>query len=94
MTNTDRIFGTLYNTYPRCSYLWDNVEMLRNCRTPILFVNWDEDPFFAVDATVKCVNTAINARMILIPDLQHSHQQGANIQEIFTFADNVLQTDN
>jgi len=91
MSGTSGIFGTLYETYPRCSDLWDNVEMLRNCRTPILFVNWDGDPFFSVDATKKCANTAINARMILIPELNHGHWQGANIQEIFNFANNVLQ---
>ena len=94
MTGTEGIFGTLYNTYPRCSFLWDNVEMLRNCRTPILFVNWDGDPFFKVDATEKCATTAMNARMILIPELQHGHKQGANIQEIFTFAENVVQASN
>ena len=94
MTGTKGIFGTLYNTYPRCSSLWDNVEMLRNCRTPLLFVNWDGDPFFTVDATAKCANTAMNAKMILIPELKHGHLQGATIQEIFTFADNVLQRGN
>ena len=93
MTGTSGTFGTLYNTYPRCSALWDNVEMLRNCRTPMLFVNWEGDPFFAVDATERCANTAINARMLLIPELQHSHWHGANIQEIFRFANSVLQID-
>lgn len=93
MTDTAGIFGTLYNTYPRCSYLWDNVEMLRNCRTPILFVNWDGDPFFTVDATKKCADTAMHGRMILIPELRHGHLQGANVQEIFAFADKVLQRD-
>ena len=91
MTDTAGLFGTLYNTYPRCSYLWDDVEILRNCRTPILFVNWDGDPFFKVDGTEKCANTAENARMLLIPELNHSHSRGANIQEIFIFADSVLQ---
>ena len=94
MTGTEGIFGTLYNTYPRCSFLWDNVEMLRNCRTPMLFVNWDGDPFFKVDATEKCASTAMNAKMLLIPELNHGHRQGANIPEIFTFADNVLQRGN
>ncbi len=89
MTGTSGIFGTLYDTYPRCSFLWDNVEMLRNCRTPILFINWDGDPYFAVDATEKCANTAMNAGMILIPELGHGHLQGANIQEIFIFASNA-----
>lgn len=94
MTGTEGIFGTLYDIYPRCSFLWDNVDMLRNCRTPILFVNWDKDPFFTVDATEKCANTAKNSRMLLIPNLNHSHMCGANIQEIFTFADAVLQRGN
>ena len=89
MAGTSGIFGTLYDTYPRCSFLWDNVEMLRNCRTPILFINWKGDPYFAVDATEICANTALNAGMILIPELQHGHLQGANIQEIFIFANNA-----
>lgn len=90
MTGTAGKFGTLYNTYPRAAFLWDNVEMLRNCRTPILFVNWEGDPFFEVGATEKCADTAINGRMILIPNLNHGHRQGANVQEIFTFADSVI----
>jgi dienelactone hydrolase len=90
MTGTSGIFGTLYNTYPRCSLLWDNVEMLRNCRTPMLFVNWNEDPFFSVDGTKKCVNTAINAIMLIIPELKHGHSQGANVNEIFVFANKVI----
>ena len=89
MTGTSGAFGALYDTYPRCSFLWDNVEMLRNCRTPILFINWDGDPYFAVDATEKCANTAMNAGMILIPNLQHGHLQGADIQELFIFANNA-----
>lgn len=91
MTGTAGIFGTLYNTYPRCSTLWDNVEILRNCRTPMLFINWEGDPFFTVDATEKCATTAMHARMLLIPKLNHGHWQGANIQELFTFANTVLQ---
>ena len=91
MTGTSGNFGVLYDTYPRCSELWDNVEMLNSCRTPILFVNWEGDPFFTTDATKKCAATAINGRMILIPNLLHSHWHGANIQEIFIFANSVLQ---
>lgn len=91
MTGTSGIFGTLYNIYPRCSVLWDNVDMLKNCRTPILFVNWNGDPYFSIDATEKCANIAINGRMILIPGLNHGHFQGANVSEIFIFANSVLQ---
>lgn len=91
MTGTSKQFGDLYNNYPRCAALWDDVDMLRNCRTPILFVNWEDDYFFSVEATKKCANTAINGRMKLIPKLQHSHWHGSNIQEIFIFANSVLQ---
>ena len=89
MTGTSGIFGTLYATYPRCSLLWDDVEMLRTCRTPMLFINWPGDPYFAVDATERCASAAMNAGMMLIPDLQHGHLQGADIQEIFLFAGNA-----
>ena len=91
MTGTSGIFGTLYETYPRCASLWDDVQMLRNCRTPMLFINWDADPFFTIDATAKCANTAIYGRMLCIPELNHSHWQGANVPEILTFANSVLQ---
>lgn len=90
MTGTDGIFGTLYESYPRSSILWDNVEMLRNCRTPLLFVNWNDDPFFAVDGTERCKNMAMNAWMLLIPNLKHGHWEGANIHEIFNFASSIL----
>lgn len=93
MTGTSGIFGTLYETYPTCSALWDNVEMLRNCRTPMLFVNWDGDPFFTTDATEKCATTAINGRIILIPKLKHGHWQGATVEEIFVFANIILQNE-
>ena len=90
MTGTTGIFGDLYNNYPRCAELWDNVDILKTCRTPMLFVNWHGDPYFTVDATEKCVNTAINGRMILIPNLQHGHLQGASVQEILVFANSVI----
>ena len=90
MTDTDKSFGALYEAYPRASYLWDNVEMLSSCRTPMLFVNWENDEFFAVEGTEKCASTAINAEMILIPSLGHSHAHGASIEEIFVFAENVV----
>lgn len=90
MTGTEGIFGVLYNTNPRSSMLWDSVEILRNCRTPMLFVNWKGDPYFSTEATEKCANTAMNARMILISDLNHGHWKGANIQEIFNFANSVV----
>lgn len=90
MTGTSGIFGTLYSAYPRSSALWDNVEMLRNCRTPMLFINSTEDPFFAADATERCANTAMNASMLLIPGLTHSNLHGSDIKELFNFANSVV----
>jgi hypothetical protein len=56
----------------------------------MLFVNWVGDPYFTVDATEKCANTAMYGEMLLIPELKHGHTQGANIKEIFVFADSVV----
>ena len=89
MSGTNGIFGSLYSTHLKSAELWDNVEILRTCRTPMLFVNWHNDPFFPVEATEKCATTAINGRIILIPELQHGHFQGANVQEILVFANSV-----
>lgn len=94
IAGTEGIIGMFLNACPRGSFLWDNVEMLRNCRTPILFVNGDKDPFFTVEVTEKCANTAINGRMLVIPEMKHSHLHGAAVEEIFTFADSVLQRGN
>ena len=91
MTGTSGKFGTLYQTYPRSSYLWDDPQMLKNCRTPILFVNSDSDPFFAVEGTEKCADTAMNGKIKIISDLNHSHMAGATIGEILNFANGVLQ---
>ena len=91
MSGTSLKFGDLYNLYPRCAYLWDNIEILRNCKTPILFINWEGDPFFPVESTLKCSNAAMNAWMLLIPELEHGYWQGANIEEIFNFANTILQ---
>lgn len=90
MKGTDGIFGTLYETHPCCAELWDDVNMLSNCRTPMLFVNWESDPYFALEGTEKCASTAINAEMAIIPELNHGHLQGASVEEIFVFASDVL----
>ncbi len=90
MDGTAGSFGNMYKSYPRAAELWDNHELLKNCRTPMLFVNWSGDPFFAIDATSACVTTAQKAEMVLIDSLGHGHGTGAAVTEILIFANSVL----
>ena len=90
MKGTGGSFGTMYNNNPRAAELWDNHNLLSDCRTPMLFVNWNADPFFAINATSACVTTAQQAEMVLIDSLGHGHGVGANIAEILVFANSVL----
>ena len=89
MKGTTGICGQIYNRYPNGASLWNDVNFLANCRTPLLFVNWNEDDYFAIDATSRCASTAPYGSMVLIDKLYHGHLPAMKVKEIFTFADNI-----
>ena len=89
MEGTTGICGQVFNRYPKGATLWNDVNFLANCRTPLLFVNWNEDDYFAIDATSRCASTAPYGNMVLIDKLYHGHLPAMKVKEIFTFADNI-----
>lgn len=91
MTGTNGICGEIFDRYPRGGALWSATDPLSACRTPMLFVNWNQDPYFTIDATSKCAEAAPYGEMLLIDNLLHGHLQGIQIKEIYVYADSVLQ---
>jgi len=89
MKGTTGICGQIFNRYPSGASLWNEVSFLSNCRTPLLFVNWNEDDYFAIDATTRCALTAPYGSMVLIDKLYHGHLPAMTVNEIFAFADNI-----
>ncbi len=66
---------------------WDNTGALVASTTPFLFVNSDTDTHFSVDSVTRSANACRYASVSLIPGLLHGHSQGAEVQEVFAFAD-------
>lgn len=81
-------FGSYINNHPGAE-IWDGTEPLEASRTPILFVNGDSDNHFSPDAIMRCAKAAKYSAISLIPGLTHGHSQGAEVQEVFAFADQI-----
>lgn len=69
--------------------VWDGLGPLQENRTPMLFVNSDTDGHFAPDSTSRCAAACKFGAMTLVPGLTHGHSQGAEVSEVFAFADEI-----
>lgn len=87
LTGTAGILGGIYNSNPKSSEVWDDIEALRASRTPVLFINGNKDDFFTPDAVSESARVMKNSSMLLIHNFQHGHYQGAEVPEIFSYAD-------
>ena len=56
---------------------------------PILFVNSDTDTHFTLDSMARCIRAAKYGAATVIPGLTHGHAQGAEVREVFAFADEI-----
>lgn len=81
-------FGTYINNNAGAD-LWDGTGSLTASSAPILFVNSDTDRHFTVDSASRCVKASKYAALTLIPGLTHGHAQGAEVKEVFAFADEI-----
>lgn len=81
-------FGTYINNNPGAE-IWDGTGALAASRTPVLFVNSDTDNHFTVDSVTRCARASRYAAITLIPGLEHGHSQGAEVKEVFAFADEI-----
>lgn len=81
-------FGTYINNNAGAE-IWDGLGPLEASRTPILFVNSDADTSFAVDSISRCVQASKYGAVSFIPGLNHGHWEGAEVKEVFAFADEI-----
>lgn len=92
---TAGFWGEIYRTNPRSAELWDDIGILFNCRTPILFINGSNDPHFSVDAISRCAVTAMYGSMCVKYKFGHSHIEGAKqVNELYAFADGIVLNSN
>lgn len=84
----DAEFGSYINSHAGAE-IWDDTGALEASETPILFVNSDSDNHFSPDAITRCAKAAKYSAISFIPGLTHGHSQGAEVQEVFAFADQI-----
>lgn len=84
---TSGIWGNMYASNPRAAELWDDIAVVEAVRAPMFFVNSSNDQFFTVDATTDCMESAKYGSMLLKFHFLHGHSLGADVDEIFAYAD-------
>lgn len=84
-------FGT-WLTYGNGSAVqtWDDESILKDNRTPFLFVSGLPDTSFGSDSVTRTAKQCLYAQTVFKPSLTHGHIQGADIDEIFSFADEIF----
>ncbi len=90
--NTSFAFGTYManNGNGSAVAIWDDESILKDNRTPFLFVSGLPDGFFGPDSVTRTAKQLLYAQTVFKPSLTHGHIQGADIDEIFSFADEIF----
>lgn len=70
--------------------LWEPSSYVGNARMPLLFVNGTNDFAYHVESWQKTVDLASNAHQLLIPEMGHNHELGAEPVEIEAFIENIF----
>lgn len=67
---------------------WDDISIIKENPTPILYVNSNGDQFASVEATTSSVRQKPNSYMTLLNGFKHGHDLGGlQVEEICAFAD-------
>ena len=83
---TDTTWGTRMEG--KTGALWDDVSILEDNSTPILYFNSNIDTFFSIEATTMAVQSGKNCYMTLRHNFLHGHDLGGlQVDEIYAFAD-------
>ena len=69
------------------SDVWDGKLLLPEVKTPVLWVNGDNDPFFSANCTTACAAACENGEALIVPSLIHGMDQGIDLPEIARYAD-------
>lgn len=81
--------GIAIDLRPRAVELWDNLNGLKNCRTPFLFINGQSDISFSVQVQANCGSVLKNKEYVIIDNLRHNHGQCMSVPEIVVFCNNI-----
>ena len=71
---------------PGVSDVWDAALLLPEVRTPVMWFNGDNDPFFSADCTTASAAASPNGAATLVFDLIHGMDQGTVLPELLRFA--------
>jgi len=84
----DNIFtNTMETTWETETSKW-----LTLCKTPTLWINSDSDVAFSLDITTQTAQVTPNSNLCIIPNLLHSHEDGWNVLEAYSFALSILKS--
>lgn len=69
---------------------WDPSQYLPDASMPMLFINGTNDFAYYAEAWNKSAGLVQDSRQLLIPEMKHSHKDGAEPEEIAAFFDMYL----
>ncbi len=76
------------------SLMWDPANFAAKSTMPVLYINGDSDGSFSLNCTSLTAGVTPDARMLVINNFSHAHSSGRAPQEIYAFADGVLNGSN
>lgn len=83
--------GAMKNNYnEKVTKQWDYSNWAGYVHTPTLWLNSDSDFSFSLEATARTVKSTKDAMAVILPSHPHSHVDGWNPVEIYTFANSVI----
>ena len=87
-SGSDAEFGS-YIDNNKGAEIWDGVGALEASRSVFLFVNSNTDRFFPLDSVKKSAEACKQSALCIKNNYPHGHSQGADIKEVFAFADEI-----
>lgn len=79
--------GLFGNFAQKVKDIWEPSLLLKNVKTPVLFINGDSDIFFSANTATKSASLLENGAVCYINGYLHSQQHGSSLPEIMRFAD-------
>lgn len=73
-------------------WITESSEWLKSSKIPTLWVNSDSDCAFSLDITSRSAQDKPESYMSIQPDLAHSHVDGWNVGESYSFADSIVKS--
>ena len=83
--------GAMKNDYSeKVTMQWDYSNWTGYVNTPTLWINSDSDFSFSLEATAKTAKNTKKSMVTILPSYPHSHVDGWNPTEIYTFANSIV----